>query len=1473
MSAPCSCSDSLTCRQALGFLSIAGETKLRLLPQPWPADRLPSTTASLLSISSNKGLLAAAGPDSLILASTDAVRQGFTADVPTENDLKPFTPQATVPIPRVSQVAFATDGSCLVISAEEGGGLAVYDTQAILQGQQESAFQLSTNGVAVRALIPNPAPEYAHYFALVLGGGQLVLANLKERSLVNGSNGPIFREGVSCVSWSAKGKQLVAGLGDGTAAQYDHQGAVKAQIPCPSQVSSLPMTTIYWLANDDFLTIHTPVSGDNNDSVYHIVHRDKASGGFASQKFTGDPTPAFGMRFPAHHFIARLRNYPPNLEDMLILSSTAGIDIGVMTKSSAPLAADTPADKIVNTYTTTAMANDSRRAQMPMSSGGMGDTSPIGMTLDLSSKELVKRPIPTGDIEESSAPLPALMLLNNEGVLSTWWIVYTESIQQRTAYPGLVNAGTQSTPALQSAPFGGSTSSTPASAPPSQTTPGFGQSSFGQPARPSFGSTSTPGFGGTSSLGARSSPWGTPAAAASSFGKPAFGSSTPIGGGQPAKPAFGSATPLTVQSGNTAFGAAGGVGNKPSVWGSPAPSSQPQAGVTKFGQPSAPFGGAAGANSPFAKLGGQGGSAFGAPSGENKPAQSPFANFGASKPASSPFANVGGSDASKPAASPFANFGNNDASKPSPFASFGQPSAKAAQPSFGSTVSLPSSTGGSFGAPSTLGAGSSTWGTPALKDQPSTLSREANMDDDDNVSAEQGTNNAEKSSTGLGGFKLVSAFQGDGTAKDDLPKPKDAANSLFGSAFGSALGETEKEPVTPVKKEPGTDEPRLEDISNTPASPPKPSPTPAKAAEPTKASAPDDAPLPPDFTRLPSKSSLDDAPLPPDFTKLPNKATHDDAALPPDFTKSSGKVDTSDAPLPPDFITAKPKASIEDDLAPIAGSPPVDLGSGSPELSPPASSDEGHSDDEEDDEGPEEGEWEDESLEDEGESDEDEELAESGKTPTQKTTSANSFGSKLAFPSQPASDQQSATSPLPSTTPIGLPKGPVFAPPIKESPRSPSPIRSASTPQARPQVPKMPSQTFTKPPPQSHSRTSSRPSSAMQPPPVPETAELTDDEDDRIRRLLESDVEPSKTLDAFVAHSDYVGNDAKPGIGGQIENVYRDVNSMIDTLGLNARSLEAFARGQEELRQDEGRERSDLEDAEDWCLVEVEQLETVEKNIGDDLESGRVYNVRDKLTELGHLHNDATRLRARTAETRKQLAARTDPDKQASQRNAPLDGDTEAQQTQLRQVVAKAQKLLQEAEEALSMLRTDLASISSTKDQRGVPTVEAVTNTILKMTAMIEQKSGDVDVLESQIRRLPRGVAELSLDDGEEDMLRSSMRGSRITGRSTHPMAHTPPASRGRIAANGSALGMSGMLGGRFRTPPMNRRSMVASSSPSASFLGQSVGGSGGVRKKMADVTSDEVRSYRARAEQRKKVLGTLKETVEKKGTRAIKVE
>jgi nucleoporin NUP159 len=1537
--------------EQLGFQALASENKLQLLPTPWSSEQFPITTASLLSVASGRGLLAAAGPDALVIATTESVREAASSGS-KDKKKKPFTPQATIPVPRVSQVIFSSDESCLVISAEEGGGLAVYDTNGLLNGNKQSAFQIATNGVAVRQILANPSKENSHQFGLVLANGQLLLADLKQRQLVNGASGsPVFKENVSCACWSRLGKQIVAGLADGTAAQIDLQGNTKAVIPKPPQLMAdrdpqeqgLPVSAIYWLETADFLMIHSPVNpppadgdgmGPRNDSEYHLVHREKGSGECSYHQFM-DPCPGFmEQRVPTHYFIQRLREWPPNLDDTLILSSTISSDIGTFTRSKVPLSQDFPADKITHMYTTTTPLEDSRRAALPVSiEDGMSETSVIGMALDLSTKEKVQKPIPSDEeIDDSATPLPALFVLNHEGVLSAWHVVYNESVREKTAYPGLIHTTLEEQPQQQTpvdsstnnGPFGASSATqaqTPSQAPSQQpafgqaSTPAFGSASaFGassstQAQTPSqtpsqksaFGQASTPAFGSTSAFGKMSSPWGAPPAAsapkAPEFGKPA-------GGAQFGAP--------------SAFGATGGMGaNKPSPWGS-STSNQ----TSEPAQKGPAFGGNTGGQSPFAAFSKQ-------TEGDGKPAASPFSGFAKvggfastsgdkDKPAASPFGTFGMSsaDAGKPQASAFGTFGqpSGGENKPneSPFSAFKKPQGEEKKPSispfsasgsggsafgsfgdggntptspfastgqqntgmfagssFGSTVTLNSTTGsfasGAFGQGSSFGKTS--FGQPSQVEAPKSS---------EEIRPSSGLG-------GLGGFKLGSTFKPDGSAKDDLPKPKDPGASLFGSGFADSLNK-KPEPITPIKAEPDTEQsPNLNDIpeaSNTPESPPK------QRQESSKE----------DFS---GPGLLTPQGKPDEASKQMPTSAQNDAPLPPDFLSSKPKKEasppaTDDAPLPPDFLGSKPKASDEGADIPIAGSPPLDVGD--ERFSESASEDDDNNDEEdgppeddgevdwseEDDQEQEDDEEDDEENEEEeddedDDDDDDEEEEEDGAVGDPEGLSA--FEARIS-PASPTRKPQNEQSTTPEThkktshTPAGFPNPlPSFAPPTKSelSPRSPSPVRGSG----RPPAAQRPSFGRTSVPP---GRPVERPTSQQKAPaPQPPTQEeLEDEEDARIKSILEAPIEPSTQMPEFIAHHNYVGRSDKPGLTGQFEKVYRDVNSMIDTLGLNARSLHSFVAGHSHARDnDSPMTRRDLEDEQDWVLAELDDLRSIIEGIGRDLENGRLEDPSGKIADCMDEEKELQKLKSRAADLRKQIAARTDPKQQMEHYNAPLPSESAAQQAELRQGVQRMQKQLAEAEEAMGILRADLASVPADGQAKGasnVPTVEAVTNTILKMTAMVQQRSGDVDVLESQIRRLPRGLASMSLQDDYEDDLINTMRGSKLlTGGSSSP-ATTPRPRRSRMTARGDPLGMSGMFGSRYaRTTPTSGRQSIADLGASA--LGRSTASFGAsTRKKMVDVSVEEAEGWLGREKSRKKVLTGLKDLIERRGVKEVKV-
>ncbi|EPE04727.1 nuclear pore complex subunit [Ophiostoma piceae UAMH 11346] len=722
--------------EGLGFLSLAGETKLQFASK-WSEP--PLATASLISIASRKGLVAAAGPDSVNIATTDSVRKAITSEDSSkddDNNVRPFTPQITIPMSmRVSQLAFTADENFLILSAETGGGLAVYEVQALLSGAEpKSAFELSTNGETVRSLIVNPMADKAELCALVTTNGNLLMADLQQRSLRNGPSGqPVLRSQVSSAAWSSRGKQLVAGCADGSVYQMTPDGQEKAHIPKPPSVGDFYVASISWLENDVFLVVHNPTA-PGDPSTYHIITRNaKANPPELVFQTLNDPVEPFSDKTP-HHTVLRLRDFPPNLQDVLLVASTAVENIGLLTRSKSPLASNMPADKITNVFTTTELADDSRRAQLPMSAD-YSETYPVGAALDLSSTDKVHKPIPTDEMDESPGPLPGLWVLNNEGVLLAWWVVYNESIREGTTFPGLaaVDGGasaTASTPAPAAAFSGGPFSS------PKPAAPAFGVSATPASPAPAFGASA----------------WGQPAASAASPSRaPAFGAPSVLGG--------------------SAFGAPSGLAAaKPSVWGSAAKTtSGPAFGQTSFGTPAS----SANAFSSFANNSAASpfGSAAPAASPDKPAAASPFGAFG--KASESGFASL---STAKTNGSIFGS--GSSSNKPFGSASNGT-SAFGAALTGGSAFAAPSTSGSAFGAPkesgslfskpaaTTSGSGASPFGsTPFVLG--TTFKADPKTANDNEKAPERG------SGGGMfgGGFGLSLA---DAAQKEPAPAPAPAA--------------------------------------------------------------------------------------------------------------------------------------------------------------------------------------------------------------------------------------------------------------------------------------------------------------------------------------------------------------------------------------------------------------------------------------------------------------------------------------------------------------------------------------------------------------------------------------------------------------------------------------------------------------------------------------------------------------------------
>jgi nucleoporin NUP159 len=1141
------------------------------------------------------------------------------------------------------------------------------------------------------------------------------------------------------------------------------------------------------------------------------------------------------------------------------VSSTVSPDIGLLSRSTKPLATDKP---VVGSFTTTELLDDSRRPTLPMTES-MDDSTPIGLALDLSSKDKVYKPIPSDEeLEESPNPLPGFWVLTHEGILCAWWFIYNDAIKQGHLYSGMASAETSAS--SQAVPSAAATTTSAFGAP---SKPAFGSAS----SAPAFGSPSTtnPMFGSSTKIGLGSSPWGAPSTSPSQSQGATFGSSSFGNTASPAAPAFGKpSTP--------GFGQSSALGAKSSPWGSGGGSAGASGAASgpAFGQ----SGFASFANNATTSKNTFG--SFGAPSqSSNKSTETPSSSGFAS------FSNQGGFASVASQNTGGSIFGGGNQASPSPFST-----GKTEDSIFGTKKTDEKPSGGVFGSqpfklestfkpdttaqddapkgPSTTG--STMFGSgfgSALDDTKKIAPQVQSSQDDDQMDAETPVQSVEQPAPAKqkslfdrqetvesttptstpAPSKFTSSFASTTPGSSLFGKPTPAPNSsggLFGSkpqsAFQSSTGSIfgkghVTEPETPKVKQEEPEAPLppdttsrlaypLGDSSSSSAASNAPGLTNAAAPAPTKAA---DPPLPIDPMATP-KPSNNNRPAAVD-SNTPESVAREDRS-PSDFVKVA-------KPEGDKAVGGKP-ASIFASSVPFKG--PTSFSMPKPSSQAPSSSGEGSDEDDENDEDDEE------ASEGSGVDVANDLSPVSGTTPG--FTPQSSFGGQG---SNAAANQQATQGAGRSSLfgELGRNNAAMFPPPSAVSPRSPSPIRRA--------VPSRLSRAET--------RSVSAPGVASQllnstaanrhvnpPPSAPwgqgeakdpfmarakrekaqkekeETKPLVDAEDEERQKLLAEEVEGTLTIHEFIAHA----NNAPPAqesVPAQVEAVYRDINSMIDTVGLNARSVKAFVKGHSAPQALQSRSKDDLENADGWVLCEVDTLGNVlDTEVREDLETGRVQDLEEKLDACKDLSREMHRLRAKREDLAKVLMIKMDPNQAQTTQSLPLSAEQAAQQNELRKDFAKFSKLLAEAEEALTLLKAKIASSSgaSGRGNTAVPTVEAVMRTITKMTSMVEKRSGDIDVLENQMRKMKLGSG--------------SREGS--------PMV-TPQGRRSIMFSFDS-------------TPSRNPRHSFAGSIGS---LGSPARGTP-PRKKLSGFSHQEKGELMDRRARRQAVLDKLKESVEKKG-------
>lgn len=208
---------------------------------------------------------------------------------------------------------------------------------------------------------------------------------------------------------------------------------------------------------------------------------------------------------------------------------------------------------------------------------------------------------------------------------------------------------------------------------------------------------------------------------------------------------------------------------------------------------------------------------------------------------------------------------------------------------------------------------------------------------------------------------------------------------------------------------------------------------------------------------------------------------------------------------------------------------------------------------------------------------------------------------------------------------------------------------------------------------------------------------------------------------------------------------------MVVTLGINVRSLQSFMQYQQGQPSNPNwpsvltTETPGDALVDEWYLGDIERLPQGYQVLARTVTEAQVHNATAKLDQCQELlSNEIATLKAKLSGLRKSMHSRNQPESNA---HAPLSAEQLSIQQDLRRASTSVQTKLAQLEDNLAVLQAKIVEVAPQesvdfKSKLGrsaapkKPTVEAVMNTVSKMTAQAEKKSADVDVLEAQLRKL-----------------------------------------------------------------------------------------------------------------------------------------